>query len=233
MGILTDNVKTYDRTYRGLRGVDFSSDQTQVIPTRFSYMQNMYKDYQSSQGIAVETIAGYRRRFVAPPEIVDEKNVAEIYGIHEWVGEVDGVQTRRVLVHAGSKLWEWKNYPKSVNVEMSGVLVVPKAASMLSGVGTYEFTDLDITVAQVVSIKTADGTDITASATVTGGNIRIISSIIAESDVLAIVYYEGVLTNGSPITTGVATGKSMSFQTGKYLTVSGGGSVWLDRKSVV
>ena len=153
MGILTDNVKTYDRTYRGLRGVDFSSDQTQVIPTRFSYMQNMYKDYQSSQGIAVETIAGYRRRFVAPPEIVDGKNVAEIYGIHEWAGEIDGVQTRRVLVHAGSKLWEWKNYPKSVNVEMSGTLIVPTATSTIEGIGTFDFINLEITVARLCLLR--------------------------------------------------------------------------------
>jgi hypothetical protein len=218
MGVLTDKVKIYDRTYRGLRGVDFSSDHTQVLPTRFSYLQNMYKDYQSSQGIAVETIAGYRRRFVAPPEIVDGKNIAEIYGIHKLEYTVDGQKRVKVLVHAGTKLWEWANYPKSVNVEMSGTLIVPTATSTIDGIGTFDFTDLEITVAAIVSIKTADGTDITASATVTNGNIQIISSIIAESDVLAIVYYEGVLTSGgAALSTTMNKRKSISYVFGQTL----------------
>lgn len=49
--------------YHDFRGVDFSSDQTQVHEQRFSYLVNMYKDYQSGQGKAIETIPGFRKLF--------------------------------------------------------------------------------------------------------------------------------------------------------------------------
>ena len=44
----------YSRIYGGFRGVDFSNDHTQVNDSRFAYLVNMYKDYQSGQGEAVE-----------------------------------------------------------------------------------------------------------------------------------------------------------------------------------
>lgn len=49
------------RVYGNFRGVDFTSDPAQVSPYRFSYSVNMWKDYESQNGIAVETFPGYRR----------------------------------------------------------------------------------------------------------------------------------------------------------------------------
>ena len=67
----------YNRYYGDFRGVDFSSDHTQVHERRLAYMVNMFKDYQSGQGQAIETIAGFRRRVVLP-----EAN--ETYGIFNF-----------------------------------------------------------------------------------------------------------------------------------------------------
>lgn len=50
----------YARYFDQLRGVDFSSDHNDVEDSRFAYLVNMYRDYQSGQGGAVETIPGFR-----------------------------------------------------------------------------------------------------------------------------------------------------------------------------
>ena len=95
----------YNQYYGAFRGVDFSSDHTQVDPSRFAYLVNMYRDYQSKQGDAIETIPGFRRRFL-------DLNRNTIYGIHTAIfGE-----KRHVLVHSGDKLYLWKDYPDLVNV---------------------------------------------------------------------------------------------------------------------
>lgn len=44
--------ETYNRYYGDFRGVDFSSDHTQVDEHRLAYAVNMFRDYQSSQGQA-------------------------------------------------------------------------------------------------------------------------------------------------------------------------------------
>lgn len=43
------------REYTNLAGVDFSSDVTKVALNRSPYSVNMYRDYGSEQGKAVET----------------------------------------------------------------------------------------------------------------------------------------------------------------------------------
>ena len=53
--------KSYSKYYGNFRGVDFSSDHTNVADSRFAYAVNMYRDYQSGQGVAIETIPGYRK----------------------------------------------------------------------------------------------------------------------------------------------------------------------------
>lgn len=58
---LIADTKEYSRYYGNFRGVDFSSDHTQVADTRFSYLVNMYKDYRNGQGGGVETFPGFRK----------------------------------------------------------------------------------------------------------------------------------------------------------------------------
>ena len=96
----------YSRYYGDFRGVDFSSDHTLVADSRFPYLVNMYKDYAAGGGQGIETIPGFRRRFVAP-------NGGAVHGIHSYK---DKGGKRHVLVHAGKSLYRWDAYPNDAGV---------------------------------------------------------------------------------------------------------------------
>ncbi|MBQ7728052.1 MAG: hypothetical protein IJT60_05690 [Clostridia bacterium] len=93
----------YAKCYDALRGVDFSSDHTQVNEHRFAYLCNMWKDYKSAQGNGVETIPGYRK-------LVANAG-GKINGIHEFRYIENGVEKTDVYIHAGTSLRRWYNYP--------------------------------------------------------------------------------------------------------------------------
>lgn len=78
----------YARYFDRLRGVDFSSDHNDVEDSRFAYLVNMYRDYKSGQGGAVETIPGFR-------SVMGYGTV--INGIH--------VGYNKIFIHVGSKLY--------------------------------------------------------------------------------------------------------------------------------
>lgn len=78
----------YARYFDQLRGVDFSSDHNDVEDSRFAYLVNMYRDYQSGQGGAVETIPGFRN------EVGYNKN---INGIH--------VGYNKIFIHVGTGIY--------------------------------------------------------------------------------------------------------------------------------
>ncbi len=69
----------YARYFDRLRGVDFSSDHNDVEDSRFAYLVNMYRDYQSGQGGAVETIPGFRAL---------REGFSQFNGIHIGNGDV-------------------------------------------------------------------------------------------------------------------------------------------------
>ena len=83
----------YTRYLGAFRGVDFSSDPSEVEDYRLSNSVNMYKDYRSGQGHALETIPGFR---------LAQKLDGKIYGLHQYT--VDGKST--FIVHAGKKLYK-------------------------------------------------------------------------------------------------------------------------------
>ena len=85
----------YSRCYTDFCGADLSGDPVGVESCRFSYAENVYRDYESEGGAAVETIPGYRRL---------AELGGKIYGIHSQTGE-DG--TRYVVVHAGTGLFRF------------------------------------------------------------------------------------------------------------------------------
>ena len=116
MASILNQKKDYTRYYGDFRGVDFSSDHTQVHDQRLAYAVNMYKDYQSSQGQALETVPGFRRRVEIP-------DGGEIYGMHEISFE----STPHILIHAGSKLYRWKNY------EVGSDIIERDSATLFSG----------------------------------------------------------------------------------------------------
>jgi hypothetical protein len=164
---------TYNRYYGDFRGVDFSSDHTQVLPNRFAYLVNMYKDYQSGQGQAVETIPGFRRRFVAPDS-------ERIHALHEFKGEC--------LVHAGTHLYKWDK-SKTVNVEVAKdyVLEEPEVIGE-NRLFTVTIDDAE-RIVHIYDAKGHDyGTDNLYSSN--GGSLTFGTSEMNKGDHVTVYYYE-------------------------------------------
>lgn len=91
------------RTYQGFAGVDFTSDATNVQINRSPDSVNMYKDYKSELGQAIESRPGFSNLVSLD---------YPIYGIHFFKKD-----SLSVLVHAGNKMFLWKNYPSSATEE--------------------------------------------------------------------------------------------------------------------
>lgn len=91
-----NTAKEYSRYLSDFRGIDSTSEASQVSPNRFSFVQNMYKDYKSGQGTAVETFVGSRR-------------------LADFGGKINGIYTYKssndsnlyIVVHSGTKLYRF------------------------------------------------------------------------------------------------------------------------------
>ena len=67
--------RTYTKVYTDFRGVDFSSERSQCDPRRFTDLVNMWRDYRSEHGVAVETSPGFRK-------LVDVYQEGRVVGMH-------------------------------------------------------------------------------------------------------------------------------------------------------
>lgn len=95
----TTSSPQYTRSYDGIRGVDFSSDPSMAALNRSPNLLNMYRDYDSEHGAAIETIPGYRRLF----------DFSEaVHGIWGYASSQDEKREEYVIVHAGRKLYAFK-----------------------------------------------------------------------------------------------------------------------------
>lgn len=52
--------KEYTRIYAGFGGIDVTNDDSNVTITRFPYLVNMWRDFRSENGAAIETFPGWR-----------------------------------------------------------------------------------------------------------------------------------------------------------------------------
>lgn len=97
----------YTRSYGDLRGVDLSSDPAQVSPARPTYLVNMYRDYDSEHGAAIETIPGYRRLFHFD---------GAVHGIWGYSSTQDEQGETYAVVHAGTKLYTFRLSEKDAGI---------------------------------------------------------------------------------------------------------------------
>lgn len=185
---LVSSRSEYTSYYGDFRGVDFSSDHTQVRENRLAYSLNMYKDYRSKNGTAIETIPGFRRQFQA-------SDGSEIYAIHRMKTKVGDV----MLVHAGKKLYVWENYPNTCGV-LFKVVVRLGAYEMVGG---YRMFTLDLS-----KIAAENGGSIGEGATFASysypsvygtfqtitKSFTISSSELSEGDPVVVEYYESTPT---------------------------------------
>ncbi|WP_302826152.1 hypothetical protein [Anaerofustis stercorihominis] len=96
------------KTYGEIRGVDFSREARNVKENRSPDMVNMWKDYESDSECIV-TREGYDLLLDVSDLIDGEKADKEVYGIHVFTGGGD----TKALVHAGSYLFLWEDFPSA------------------------------------------------------------------------------------------------------------------------
>lgn len=207
MGALTQNTTAYNRYYGDFRGVDFSNDHTRVHEQRLAYAVNMFKDYQSGQGHALETIPGFRRRVELP-------NGAKIFGIHHFQHRNEsGEIVTKILIHAGSKLYLWHNYPNSVNVIMQGNFSLPAESSVTNGTKTFKIK-LGDNVADVKNITKLNGESLFPNMdyyNVATHELSISRSDLEEGENLILSFVEGTLTESDALFTDMNLRQSTSF----------------------
>ncbi len=207
MGVLSRAATEYSRHYGNFKGVDFSNDHTQVHASRLAFLVNMYKDYKSGQGEALETMAGYRRRAdfsktitvnangIATATDVAELN-REIYGIFYFKSKLaDGAE--RVVAHSGKKLFLWHNYPNSINIPTTTIISAPTPtqSNEVGDVTLYTYAiRLAFVCEGIISVKMQSGSDITGVSSFNKATniLSLTSSEVSEGDVLEIEYYEGI-----------------------------------------
>lgn len=82
----------YSRYYTAMRGVDFSGDGSRISPSRFSKIENMWRDYDGIGTALTESVPGFRKLLSLGQKI---------YGLHlQKAGGQD-----YLLVHAGTSLY--------------------------------------------------------------------------------------------------------------------------------
>ena len=84
---------TYTRSYSDFIGVDLSSDPKAVSPNRLAYSVNMWRDYESAEGAAIETFPGFRRLV---------NGLGAVHGLYHFRAK-DG--NEYLVVHAGTRLY--------------------------------------------------------------------------------------------------------------------------------
>ena len=198
----------YSRYYTAFRGVDFSSDHTQVNESRLAYLVNMYKDYQSGQGEALETVVGFRRRA--------KFNEREVFGIFHLKCEVDGFEKECVLVHSGKGLYLWSNYPYSMNIPITSAFVAQAPYDTTVVGETYIKTYKQVIgfpCDSIINLTSESGENITANTEYDRENntITFTSSVVEEGEILELSYYEGVSNSSNLLFNDMNERKSSSF----------------------
>ena len=89
------------RTYADFSGVDFLNEPTLVSITRSPDALNVWKNYRDAQGTCIETRPGYRK--IA--QIGNRINGIYIFSL------------TKALIHSGTVLYEWSNFPSEPTSE--------------------------------------------------------------------------------------------------------------------
>lgn len=89
------------RTYMDFTGVDFLNEPSLVDITRSPDALNVWKNYKDLEGACIETRPGYRKL----AQIGTKINGMYIYS------------TTKAIVHSGTELYEWSNFPTEPSTE--------------------------------------------------------------------------------------------------------------------
>jgi hypothetical protein len=97
--------KAYTVSYSDFLGVDMSSDARSVSRNRLAYSVNMWRDYESEQGGAIETFPGFRRVAESLGLDSDGGTPSKIHGFYNFRSR-KGIDY--VIVHAGTRLYSFE-----------------------------------------------------------------------------------------------------------------------------
>ena len=89
------------REYTDFRGVDFLNDSSLVSINRSPDALNVWKNYSDMQGSCIETRPGYKK----------------IAQIGTQINGIYVLSLSKAIVHSGTKLYEWNNFPLTPNTE--------------------------------------------------------------------------------------------------------------------
>ncbi|MBQ1260490.1 MAG: leucine-rich repeat domain-containing protein [Clostridia bacterium] len=128
------NDTEYTVSYRDMRGVDFSGSGASISPTRFSYLENMYRDYDGEGAGVTESVPGFRK-------ILGTGKTCN--GIFSYTAK-NG--TQYVVLHAGPSLYQFAvNGRDSIgSIKSIATLYNTKSHAYSSGGKLYVFDGASI-----------------------------------------------------------------------------------------
>ena len=100
--ILNGSGGTYPRGLEAFVGMDLASEVSSVSARRMAYCLNMWRDYESDSGGAIETVPGWRRI------LADDGVKGRVNGLFGYRGS-NGIEY--VMAHIGTKLYK---FPRGV-----------------------------------------------------------------------------------------------------------------------
>ena len=124
----------YNRYYGDFRGIDFSSDHTLVDERRLAYAVNMYKDYNSGGGKALETIPGFRKR---AKTLLSKR----INGIHEYQYRAEAREKTQEFTLGEPTKWKYTEEVRK-DTGLSGISIQDVSVKY----ATYFESDVDVYV---------------------------------------------------------------------------------------
>jgi hypothetical protein len=214
----------YTRYYGNFRGVDFSSEETEVNEQRFAYAVNMYKDYRSSEGNAIETIPGFRRRFETPLQQNARSGTAtneKINGIHEFTYFENNERKSILIVHAGTNLYAWDK-EHSVNTIVSMYAEIPKDEPLtISMKGTH---CTEVVSIEIPASKSGDLPSSTFEYDEENGVLTLQSDVFTpyKGTNAIIRYKEKIISKNDAICSNMACAESKSFSFNNRLYILDG-----------
>ena len=146
----TEYTRVLPNAKYGFRGVDFTSSPHKVELYRMPDARNVYRDYRSDEGGAVETIPGFRR--------ISSFSGEEIFGIHRFDDKQGNIY---LAVHAGEALYIGKEAQRD---ELESAKLWQKATGALAKAPSKSFVYngvfyiLDGTTYQRLAVEESEGT---------------------------------------------------------------------------
>ncbi len=130
----------YTVCYKGMGGVDFSSENNPTSRGRFSYLENMYRDYEGDGGVMLESVPGYR-------QVAKADNFGFVHSIFSYK---DNEGKDQIVFHAHDKLYKFALDERDDIAEHSLTPIasvdINKSSAFCFGTCLYVLDGCDITV---------------------------------------------------------------------------------------